>query len=200
MFEQSIPTEARPAFCLKPTESSVKMWCMFKDGKPYGTPCRTKRDLLIGYDLMPLHGLRKCERLMAARGITAHECAVSTCYDSPLLAVSLAGELQPDSVSWSVPCNHETRLRQIAGASFNSACGWVAKELELSQPDDSKVLSRWSWTLTDYKRDRWVVKDKRRASTTRNLIRQCADIFQRCGYRIIPIRISQSHEPLGAIG
>lgn len=192
MFGHSIPLEAMPAFCLNPAESSVKMWCMFKEGKPYGTPGKTKRDLLIGYDLMPLRGLGKCERLLAARGITPHRCVVSTCCESTLLAVTLAGELQADSVSWAVPCDFEQTPRQISGASFSSACSWTSRELEDSQPDDSKVLSRWAWTLTDYERDRWVVKDKRRASTTRSLIRQCAEILQNRGYRIVPIRINQT--------
>ena len=194
MFEHSIPPEARPAFCLDPPRSSVRAWCMFRNGRAWRSPERTKRSLLIGYDMIPLHGLRRCERLLAERGIIARRCTIETAAESTLLGVSRYGDLQRDACCWSTFGAAYTdcrgRLRQIAGASFSLACGWVATQLDRTPHwDDARTVRRWRHTLTDYTVDRWTVKDKRRATTTRRLIAQCAAVFERHDYRIVPVRI-----------
>ena len=189
MFERSIPSEAKPAFSLHPPGSTAKAWCMFKGDASWGTPARTKRSLLIGYDLMPLNGLAKCERLLAKNGIHARRCEITTCDCSTLLGVTHHSNLKVDSCCWSTFCDYENRLRQIAGASFDSACGWVGDEIEKTHLNDARTLVAWFMTLTDYKVDRWTVRDKRRATTTRKLIADCAKVFQRHDYRIVPVRV-----------
>lgn len=43
-------------------EPSEIGWILTKHGRPMNTPSRTKKSLLIGYDLMPLIGLRRVEK------------------------------------------------------------------------------------------------------------------------------------------
>lgn len=90
---------------------------MFKDGKPYGSPCETKKSLLIGYDLMPLMGLRRMERRLATKGIVPHRCEVVSDPTSTLFAVARNGKIERDSVAWSTFCDYETTLRQTTTAT-----------------------------------------------------------------------------------
>ncbi len=196
MYERSIPPEARPAFCLDPPESTARAWCMFKDRVRWGTPERTKRSLLIGYDLLPLAGLSKCERSLAEKGIVASRCVMSTCRQSRCLAVAHRGKLQVDSCCWSTFYHGKAGepLHQITGYSFSIACGWVAQRLETTARREAQTLATWRFTLSDYTVNRWTVKDKRRASTTRKLLAACAAVFQKHDYRVVPVIVNEYRE------
>ena len=168
---------------------------MWKDGKPYDSPCKTKRLLLIRYDLMPLMGLDRMERHLAKKGITPGRCQVVSDPSSTLFAVAHDGAIQQDSVEWSTFCRYETKLSRIAQASFSSACGWVRHKVEPKKSDREAApqivkLGRYAWALPN-KNDRWAPTDKRRISTHRRLTSECAQILRSLGYSIVPVSVKE---------
>ena len=159
-----------------------------KDGKPYGSPCETKKSLLIGYDLMPLMGLRRMERRLATKGIVPHRCEVVSDPTSTLFAVARNGKIERDSVAWSTFCDYETTLRQIAGASFSSACGWIGcRHEEYENP-----LKAYWYTLSS-KADRWLPTDLRRTRTYQRLIVDCVETIRSMGYSLVPVSIEPAN-------
>lgn len=180
-----IPVNVARVFDFESTCKPAKGWCMFKDGVNYGSPCETKKSLLIGYDLLSLAGLRKRERQLREKGITAHRCRIVTEKASKLFAVARNGAIQFSSVEWSTFCEHETDIDQIAQASFQSACGWIANqhaELERS------VLHQYWFTLCGSP-NRWLPCDKRRRRTHERLIEGCVHIMHSMGYSIVPVAV-----------
>ncbi|MEM9645417.1 MAG: hypothetical protein AAF989_10510 [Planctomycetota bacterium] len=192
-FSRSIPAVAKPAFDFETTHEPCRGWCMWKDGKPYDSPCKTKRRLLIGYDLMPLMGLSRMERYLAKKGITPHRCQVVSDPSSTLFAVAHGGAIQRESVEWSTFCQYETKQTRIAQSSFSSACGYVRHREEPKKSDreaDPQIvkLGRYAWVLSS-DADRWMPTDKRRISTHRRLISDCAQILRSLGYSIVPVSV-----------
>lgn len=83
----------------------MRGWAMFKDGKPYNMHLEpTKRRLLIGYDLMPLRGLSKTEKVLKDKGIhakRAQACIVKDGEPFDALVPAINGKLSAELLAYS---------------------------------------------------------------------------------------------------
>lgn len=121
----------------------LRGWAMFKDGKPHTcTLEKTKRSLLIGYDLMPLRGLAKTEKHLRSKGYEAKRATARIATDGePFDAIVpvVNGKLVAELLSWS---NWTVEIEQ----SLSSATLYFTDRLPVGEEVDQLVLRKFFWT------------------------------------------------------
>lgn len=187
---RSIPAWARPVFA-KTAEPSRVGWCMLKNGKPHGTPCTTKRSLLIGYDMIPLLGLRKMERRLESKGITAHRMRVVACPSSTVFCAAVGGVLDLKAAEWSVCCDYVCGKVNRAAVTFRGACGWMRAasgkvvRFDLSESQAAALGQVWMGHHRD-SGDCWSQEDRRRTPTFERYGKLAVEAFLEHGVTLVP--------------
>lgn len=74
-------------------------WTLIRDGKPKPEVYKTKRSLLISYDMMPLIGLRNMEKSLISRGYILTKVHVVKDETGPFWAMMRNGKLDLQSES-----------------------------------------------------------------------------------------------------
>lgn len=142
------------------------IWTWMKDGRPRGF-FKTKKSLLISYDMMPLRGLRRCERDLNKEGKIVR---------GDLVQVERSDHFVPyknekpdiDAIDWG--CD-----RPEYELCLSSWASYASHELPISK-DQAKLLQEYYW--------RSYLRDKRRRKPLGKLQPQAEQILYDLGYTI----------------
>lgn len=185
---------------------AITGWSAWKNGRIYDASLHpTKRDILIGYDMMPLRGLRNTEKVLASKGIMILRTRIAVCRRSQRdgFCLSVDGRLDSGSLGWSImhdgggvwkvhdPRGHET-------LTFVSACGYVASRAEdgvlpmsTLEPEESLTLKRLWWGYWELDRaDPSQPRDKRRRSSLEKAWAGARATFERVRISLVPVKFS----------
>ncbi len=149
---------------------------MFKNGAPHAIHLEpTKRRLLIGYDLMPLRGLRQTELWLKERGIEAHRAQAR-----------IVAEGEPfDALVPAV--NGKLSAELLAYSSWKTEPNWYTLVIYYYEPrrerdrglseSEQRVLAKCFWTHPRHKKRKahWLAKAQA--------------ILEQHGVRFVPIKI-----------
>lgn len=158
---------------------------------------RTRRGILVGYDLMPLRGLEITRRLLEEQhGMRLRKCGIFA-GRSKMFACSINGRIDIDSVGWPVPSEYAGTMKNVSGASLASACGWAAtKFASRISAEQRAILGRAAYNedrarlakpVGDYDCDWWRARDGRRQLTLEKNASQGAEMLVTLGVRLVPI-------------
>lgn len=149
-------------------------WTMYKDGKPYShTVEKTKRSLLIGYDMIPLQGLIMCEKQLKAKGIEARKVRVHICQDheAECYMPTVHGKITVKLASYSNWTMDRNKTLMTTTLFF-------AYDSDLPK-EDRNILNQWY---------HFPKNDGRRKSTYKRLCDECDNIFYAYGIAVYPVR------------
>lgn len=183
--------------------STIRGWAAWKGRIPHDLSLhRTKRDILIGYDLMPLRGLAKTERFLRSKGIEIVRTVCSVCSPSRRQAfcLSVAGVLDIKSMEWSITHTgggewwkiHDPR--GIETLTFASACGYAGQDDGPPglNPDERRALEIVWWGRIELdKADPTQPRDKRRRKKHTEAWKAARDIFERYQMSLAPVRFAK---------
>jgi hypothetical protein len=141
---------------------------------------KTKRDLLIGYDLMPLRGLRKTERFLIAHGVRLVRCRIVPFARGPFWSVAVTGRISLDFGAWS-------RVDADYLPTVHTVAGWLSDQLAGANPRDARSLLELHYMLV---RDSYQhAADGRKERKYQRLLKEAAVIFHREGVEICRCRM-----------
>jgi len=183
------------------TVRPINGWAAWKGRSIYDASLSpTKRDMLIGYDLMPLRGLRKTEAHLRRHGITIERTKVFPCSASRRHGFALVrnGVILTGSLSWSI--THKGggvwKVENQKGdwaLSHNSACGFVNSEFEDELSTQERSALHLLWHGEHDKTDPYEPRDKRRRKTFENARCVASEVWQRLGIKMIPVRFARAN-------
>lgn len=162
-------------------QSSKKGWVVTKNGKVLDTPNRTKHGMLIGYDLMPLGGLRKCERNLRKSPYNIRRVIIKPTRRSKnaIYGAAVKGVIDLELAEFSVIDNcHERTMRTTA---------FFYQDIRLVTKEEYKILSSFYYLDRDGKNPE-EPRDKRRRTTLVRLRNQTASILERLSVEILPVK------------
>lgn len=163
-------------------KSSKKGWIVTKHGKPLNTPDVTKKGLLIGYDMMPLRGLRKAEKDLRTYPYDIRRIVLDYDVTSKLYGAALDGRISLELATFSNLADSIERTKM--GTAF--AIYASEKKYGLSA-EESKTLSSFYYLWRDRK-DRRLPKDKRQKKRLLVLRSETEHIFDRLKVVIVPVK------------
>jgi hypothetical protein len=143
------------------------------------TPCRIKKSLLIGYDMMPLRGLRKTEKVLMSKGFIATKCRVVPDENSQLFGVAINGYVSMAAAEWSV--------MGTADRCFMSTCGWLADKA-LTQ--DIGIAMKMVWTTSIGQA--WEPTDRRTIPTFTRRLLVATQELRRLRAMLVPVSIVEA--------
>jgi hypothetical protein len=175
----------------------LRGWATWKDGKPHDLSLHTTRkSILIGYDMIPLMGLRKMKRRLESQGIFIKRTLVSSCslHDRCGFCVSVGGVLNRYSMEWSI--NHTGggvwKVQDDRGEM--RLCYWSMlffAESNLPMPAEHKhILGSFYMLDRDY-RNPDAPRRKRDRKIFEELRKKAANILEQHDIRLQPVSFSQ---------
>ena len=186
------------------TIARVSGWMAWKGEAPYDGVLETsERNILIGYDMIPLRGLDQTKQALAEKGIEIVAASAVVC--PPELrhgfGVAISGVLALDSLSW--PTTHRGGgVWQVSDPqghpvlSFRAACGYLACRLERSAGEEAAearpLLRFWYGWFGDLDyRDPSRPRDGRRRRTLERARAEAREVFGRVGAEMVPVRFER---------
>ncbi len=165
---------------------SVTGWTTFKNGKPMALVAISKRDLLIGYDLLPLRGLDKTEQVLTEKGMLPTKVKVEVaCEDFDYYAFTLRGELIPEALGYSVLKTSELKARRSWASFFTSCMKSAQKYTNEFNETEKEVLRKYeNWVLYNF------YKDGRRKTTWAKLQQQVKEFLVNHSIEIVKVKIT----------
>jgi len=156
-------------------KSSKKGWIITKNGKPLNTPDVTKKSLLVGYDMLPLRGLRKAEKDLRTHPYDIRRVVLEYDRKSRLYGASLDGQISLKLAAFSNLHN------SIEGTKASTAFALSAyKEYGVSA-EECKDLSLFYYLFC-------LAKDKRQKKRLSNLRLKTGQIFKKLRIVIVPVK------------
>ena len=170
-------------------------WATRKDGEPYDlTFHRTRKSILIGYDMMPLMGLERMAKSLASNGIDIVRCrlAESTVESRHAYCVEVMGKLEPYSMEWSIVHTGGGVWKVEDHRGQVDLCWWSTEFYLQSNcnkltEDEKTALGYFHWHDRDYS-DPNQPRDKRTRKTFEARKADVAKVFERLGVRLVPVR------------
>lgn len=176
-------------------ERPIIGWMAWKGRSPYD-PCvtRTKRDMLCGYDMMPLRGLHKTEQFLASSGITLVRTEVAQCTRRQRAGFALArnGRILLDSLAWPVSHSGGGAWEVADSRGVESLCRWSSYYFVASSMANEltpvEVASLYMAHGIDRSyADPIKAKDRRRQSTLDMKCREADEAMARLGIELVPV-------------
>ena len=161
---------------------SKKGWIVTKHGKPINTPDVTKKGLLIGYDMMPLQGLRKSEKDLRTHPYAIRRVVLVYDEKSKLYGAAVDGQISLELAAFSN--RHDSIERTKMSTAFYISCG--DKKYGLSE-EEYKGLSSFYYLLRDPK-NILLPKDKRYKKRLLTLRLKIESIFTKLKIVIVPVK------------
>ncbi len=159
------------------TQTSVFGFMMLRNGHLQASDfliARDERDLLIGYDMIPLRGLEQTRKVLASKGLVPGMVEVTICleHERTCYASTFNGVLHSDMLAYTV-CKGDSQ------ATFRTTTSYFGHQRYL-QADEQAAVKRHYY---------FPKKDGRRRSTYAKLTEQVNAIFERHGISVVPIKI-----------
>ncbi len=162
-------------------KSSKIGWIVTKNGKPINTPDVTKKGLLIGYDMMPLRGLRKAEKDLRTPPYNIHRVVLEYDEKSKLYGAAIDELI---SLKFAAFSNlHDSIEGTKRGTAFATSSYWKSA---LSK-EEYKTLSSFYYLWRD-KKDIRLARDKRQKKWLLNLRLETERIFEKLKIKIVPVK------------
>ena len=172
----SMPKWAKPVFNNEIALPSAAGWCMFnRRGRPHSSPEKTRRCLLIGYDMIPLRGLEKTAVLLRDRyGLVPRRCRLRASDGDGCWTLAMRGRLSLSAASY--PVHHDCAAR-----AFSAACGWLvhARRNSLTEDEYKALMDVW-WTVKD-RRWPWRAEHRRQRRRYERQAAKAAAVIGRLG-------------------
>ena len=161
-------------------ESSKKGWIVTKYGRPIFTPDTTKKGLLVGYDMMPLRGLRKAERDLRTYPYNIRRVVLAHDEKGKLYGAAIDGRISLQLAAFP-------NLRDsIEKCKMLTAFGLTAYKYNLSA-DEHQTLSSFHYLRRD-KKDVRLAEDKRQKKRLLKLRAETERIFDNRNIMIVPVK------------
>jgi hypothetical protein len=143
---------------------------------------KTKKSVLISYDLLALRGLKETERYLAQNGMGVVRSQMLCDSKSKCWSAAVKGELSQPMAEFSVTSDCKFR-------TFAAALHWLDLEYRDSLTEaDRQAMGDIVWSI-DVDSKTWQPKDGRRRRTFRRNLILCAEIFDRFSITFHAVRI-----------
>jgi len=163
-------------------KSSKKGWVVTKNGKPINTPDCTKKGLLIGYDMMPLRGLRKAEKALRTSPYNIRRVVLEYGDEkSKLYGAAVDGQISLKLATFSNLRNSIERSKMCTAFAVSGNRKYNCSEREY------KTLSLF-YSLWRDKKDVRLARDKRQKKRLLNLRIKTEQIFEKLQIVIVPVK------------
>ena len=162
-------------------KSSKKGWIVTKHGKPINTPDVTKRGLLIGYDMMPLRGLRKAEKDLRTHPYDIRRVVLVYDEKRKLYGAAVDGQISLNLAGFSNIGDSIERTK------IRTAFAIEGKKKYGLSPKENKTLSSFYYLWRDEK-NILLARDKRRKNRLVNLRLETERIFEKLKIEIVPVK------------
>lgn len=161
-------------------ESSKKGWIVTKDGRPLGTPETTKHSLLVGYDMMPLRGLRKAEKALRSHPYNIRRVVLEYDEKSKLYGAAIDGRISLRFAAFS-------NLRNSIERTKMSTAFGLSEYKYKSSDEEYETLSLFYYLWRDKKNSR-LARDKRSKKRLLKLRLETERIFDKLNIVIVPLK------------
>lgn len=168
-----------------------KGYMAWKDGKMCSSLERTKRGVLISYDLIPLTGLKKTEDRLRSKGIVILPTSVTVCSEGERTGYGLTIKCRLDFCSLDIM--HEGNMHywgwvEEGGNKWLTLhCAYSHWTNHCKDSGEKKILNELFWFKLDVDNPE-LPHDKRRKSRLNKLREQAAEIFKKRKVEIVPVR------------
>lgn len=152
-------------------------WAMFKDGNLHSCSLeRTKRSLLIGYDMIPLRGLIETEKHLRSKGYEAKRAIarIAECAHFDAIVPAINGKLTPELLAWA------SWKPEIEGALYRAAL-YFSDRLPVTGDSNRATLNKFIFT------------PKRQEKRYKQRAMKVQAILESCGITFVPIVIQPVH-------
>ena len=160
---------------------SKKGWIVTKNGRHLNTPDVTKRSMLIGYDMMPLRGLRKAEKSLRKYPYDIRRVVLVYDAKSRLYGASVNGRISLKLATFS---NIEDSIERTKKTTAFAISG--KKEYNCSA-EENKTLSGFYFLCRDRKNS-LLPEDKRQKKRLLKLRLEVERIFEKLNIVIVPVK------------
>ena len=167
-------------------KSSKKGWIVTKNGKPINTPDVTKKSLLIGYDMMPLRGLRKAEKDLRTHPYNIRRVVLDYDEKSKLYGTAVDGRISLKLAAFSnIWDSIEGTKKSTAFAISGDRRIYGLPENE--SKEEYETLSSFYYLWRDKKNIR-LARDKRQKKRLLKLRLETELIFKKLNIVIVPVK------------
>ena len=162
-------------------KQSKKGWIVTKNGKPIGTPDVTKHSLLVGYDMMPLRGLRKAEKDLRTHPYNIRRVVLEYDEKSKLYGATVDGQISLHLAMFSNLWDsiERTKMSTAFGVSSYKRYGLSVEEY--------RVCSSFFYFWRDPK-NILLPRDKRQKKRLLKLRLETERIFEKLNIVIVPVK------------
>jgi len=161
-------------------ESSKKGWIVTKYGRPLGTPETTKHSMLVGYDMMPLRGLRKAEKALRTHPYNIRRVVLEYDKNRRLYGAAIDGRISLKFAAFSNISDSIERTKS------RTAFGLLAYKYKASD-EEYGTLSSFYYLWRD-KKDIRLARDKRCKGRLLRLRLETERIFAKLNIVFVPVK------------
>lgn len=164
---------------------SKKGWIVTKYSKPINTPDVTKHSLLVGYDMMPLRGLRKAEKDLRTLPYNIRRVVIKYDEKSRIYAAVIDGQISLKLAAFS-NC-HDSIERTKMSTAFAISGDTKRYGLSSTSKEEYSTLSLFFYIRRDAK-NVLLPRDKRQKKRLVYLRLETERIFERLKVVIVPVK------------